>query len=92
MEEKFSFGKRLKEYREAKGLSQAEFGKLIEKSMTSVYGYEKNQMIPTFDVLCKMTTVLGVEIEDLLGLERGAIEDDMELYMVFAKRFQERRR
>jgi len=63
----YSFGKKLREAREAKGFSQAELAKKI-KSYHSIIGkYERDEVKPTIDVVKKMAEVLETTAGYLLG-------------------------
>ena len=62
-----SFGKRLRECREAKGLSQQDLGKLLDTSYTVIGKYERDEMKPSIDVANKLAKLVGTTIGYLLG-------------------------
>ncbi len=62
-----TFGKKLREDREAKGFSQAELTRQI-KSLHSIVGkYERDEVKPTIDVVKKLADVLDTTVGYLLG-------------------------
>lgn len=62
-----SFGKRLRECREAKGLSQQDLGKLLETSYTVIGKYERDEMKPSIDVAKKLAKLVDTTVGYLLG-------------------------
>lgn len=62
-----SFGKRLRECREAKGLSQQDLGKLLETSYTVIGKYERDEMKPSIDVARKLAKLVDTTVGYLLG-------------------------
>lgn len=62
-----SFGKKLRECREAKGYSQQELAKKSGSSYTVIGRYERNEMPPSIDVVRKLTNALETAVEYLLG-------------------------
>lgn len=68
MTDKLDIARNIKELRKEKNMTQTEFAVLIGKSQSTVYGYESGQILPTFETLCRMSEVLSVEVERLLGL------------------------
>ena len=89
--EEYNFGKQLKAYREMRGLSQEELGRLVDKSASTVYGYEVNQIVPSYETLCKLTTALNVKIEDLLELKGDLPLDKEECRRVLAMKWWEQK-
>lgn len=69
-------GKRIKEARKAAGLSQTEFGDLIDKSLRTIQKYESGEIEVGIPLLSRMATVLKVYPMDLLGEERPEIKID----------------
>lgn len=63
------FGERLKRLRTANGLTQAELGKRIGRTMTAVSKYESGAMKPTLDVAVDLAFVLRVSLDELFGYE-----------------------
>lgn len=61
-----SIGENIKMYRNKKGLTQPELGKLIHKSESSIRKYESGNVTPSIDILNKLADELGVSINDLV--------------------------
>jgi transcriptional regulator with XRE-family HTH domain len=70
--EKESLGARVRRYRLAKGLSQAELGARIGLSQRSVAYYELKGSSPPPEVLVKMADALDVSTDVLLGRRKGS--------------------
>ncbi|GAL87814.1 hypothetical protein MYP_5046 [Sporocytophaga myxococcoides] len=62
-----TFGKKLRECREAQELSQNELAKLIEAHHSIIGKYERDEVKPTIDVVKKMAQVLNTTVGYLLG-------------------------
>jgi transcriptional regulator with XRE-family HTH domain len=62
-----SFGKKLRDCREAKGFSQAELARLIESHHSIVGKYERDEVKPSIDVVKRMAEVLQTTVGYLLG-------------------------
>lgn len=62
-----SFGKKLREAREAKGFSQAELARQIKSHHSIVGKYERDEVKPTIDVVKKLAQVLGTTASFLMG-------------------------
>ena len=62
-----SFGKKLRECREAKGLSQSEFARLINAHHSIIGRYERDEVKPTIDVVKKLADTLDTTVGYLLG-------------------------
>jgi transcriptional regulator with XRE-family HTH domain len=62
-----SFGKKLREAREAKGFSQAELARQIQSHHSIVGKYERDEVKPTIDVVKKLANVLGTTVSFLMG-------------------------
>jgi transcriptional regulator with XRE-family HTH domain len=62
---------RLRELREAAGLSQRELARMIGEQHTNVRYWELSGKPPRSDVLAPMAQALGVTVEDVLGLPRS---------------------
>jgi transcriptional regulator with XRE-family HTH domain len=62
------FGQRLRELREARGLSQDALGKLCQPSMRyqAIARLERSEQSPTWPTVLKLATALGVEPNDFL--------------------------
>lgn len=88
-------GKRIKELRIKKGLSQQELGTILGVTKVSICGYESGSRIPNLELFEKMADLFGVSADYLLGREMvirdtntrqyvGAIsQDDIDLITEF---------
>jgi transcriptional regulator with XRE-family HTH domain len=72
-----SFGKRLRERREAKGLSQQQLAKLMDTSYTVIGKYERDEMKPSIEVAIKLAKLVDTTVGYLLGemKESGILKD-----------------
>ena len=61
------FSERVKELREARGMSQAAVGKIIGVARYSVYGYEKGKNYPDVPHLIALADFFDVSTDYLLG-------------------------
>lgn len=62
-----SFGKRLRECREAKKLSQQALAKELNTSYTVIGKYERDEMTPSIDVARNLARILDTTVGYLLG-------------------------
>ena len=62
-----TFGKKIKECREAKGLSQNELAKAIEVHHSIIGKYERDEVKPSIDVVKKMAAALDTTAGYLMG-------------------------
>lgn len=62
-----SFGKKMKECREAKKVSQNELAKLIDAHHSIIGKYERDEVKPSIDVVKKIAEVLNTTVGYLLG-------------------------
>lgn len=62
-----SFGKRVRDLREAKKLTQQELGHILNTSYAVVGKYERDEMKPSIDVANKVAKALGTTLEYLVG-------------------------
>jgi transcriptional regulator with XRE-family HTH domain len=65
------FGNRLRELREARGLSQEELADKVGSSEPQIWRYEHNKGNPTKDVLERLADFFGVSVDELLGRDRS---------------------
>ena len=63
-------GSEIKKARQKQGLTQQELGDLIGVSKSSINYFEKDDRNPTLDHLLKLSKVLNLPIELLLGLDQ----------------------
>jgi len=64
-----NFARNLKAYRNAMRMTQADLAKAAGITRAVINNYELGRSEPSFDNLCKMADVLGVEITDLVEPE-----------------------
>lgn len=62
-----TFGKKLRECREFKKLSQNELAKLIEAHHSIIGKYERDEVKPSIDVVKKIANILETTVGYLLG-------------------------
>jgi transcriptional regulator with XRE-family HTH domain len=62
-----SFGKKLRDCREDKGLSQSELARLMNTNHSIIGKYERDEVKPTIDVVRKMAELLNTTVGFLLG-------------------------
>lgn len=76
-----TFGKRLRECREAKNLSQQELAKKMDTSYTVIGKYERDEMKPSIDVAKNIARLLGTTVGYLLGenKESNVLKDPLML-------------
>ena len=68
------FGKRLAEFRKARGITQIEFAKKIGTSQRMIAYYEGPSDYVPADLLPRMAKVLKVTTDELLGLKKSKHE------------------
>lgn len=102
------FPARLKKSRDGRGLTQAELGKEAGLPSTTISHFESGSRKPSFDNLRRLTKVLGVSTDYLMGLVDAAddtaaasriarhlgeaTEDDIKMLEAVAKSLAEARR
>lgn len=64
---KNNFGKNIKKIRKEKGLTQSEFAKLINKSLSSVQKYEAGDVSIPIEVIAAISQELGVPSSKIVG-------------------------
>jgi len=76
-----SFGKKLRECREAKKISQNELAKLIEAHHSIIGKYERDEVKPSIDVVVKIANKLNTTVGYLLGEneDNNALQDPLML-------------
>lgn len=74
-----SFGTKLKELREKKGLSQIEFAKLTNLTRSAISMYELGKREPNLNTLIKFAKFFNVDINTLLEYDNTISKDDTNL-------------
>lgn len=62
-----NFGKRLRQLRKEKGLTQAELAKLLSIGESTVSFYESGKRQPDYETLIRLAEVFNVSVDYLLG-------------------------
>ena len=62
-----TFGKKLRECREGKNLSQSELAKLLHTNHSIIGKYERDEVKPTIDVVKRLADELATTVGFLLG-------------------------
>ena len=62
-------GETIQKYRKNLGMSQEELGQKLLVSRQTISQWEKGQTVPTSDNLMRLREILGVSVDELLGLE-----------------------
>lgn len=70
-----SFGKKIRECREAKELSQSELARQLGTNHSIIGKYERDEVKPTVDVVKKIASILDTTVGYLLGES-----DDLNLF------------
>ena len=79
------FGRRLKEERLKRKLTQKQFGVMVGVSATMIMYYESGAKRPSVEQLMRMADFLGIDINYLLGMEYLAKERTTEYTFRLAK-------
>lgn len=74
-------GKRVRELRIEKGMSQQELGNAIGITKVSICGYENGTRIPNLEKLIKLAEVLETTADYLLGREVPVINEENKTYI-----------
>ncbi len=67
-------GEKIRMYRTAINLTQAEFARRLGVTGASVSAYENGIRSPSFDVLLKISTILGISTDELLGRKKETVQ------------------
>lgn len=68
---KLTFGMKLKQLREAKGLSQDKLGEVSGVNVRAIRTYEQEQRVPSAEYLFMLSEALGVDCSAFKGCEFG---------------------
>jgi len=72
-----SFGKRLSELRKKRGLSQEELANLIGTKGPAIGRYEREIAKPTIEVATKLSKILKVSLDYLVGNSDVELDNDL---------------
>lgn len=75
-------GKRIKELRKEKGLTQQELGDLINVTKVSICCYENETRVPTLETLIALTKVFKMDINYFLGNDYEIVADHDQTYSI----------
>ena len=78
--------KNLKDLRALRGMSQEYLAEEARVSLRTVQRIEKNESKPTGETIKRIATALGVELNDLIGLEGTTETSDLKATIVFLKK------
>lgn len=62
------FAKNLKQFRKQKGFSQAKLAHRLNYGYTAIANYESGRNEPCFDTLMELAEILGITVDELLGV------------------------
>lgn len=65
----YDFGLRLKELRDAKGLSQTEVAERLEVTRSTISGYECNTITPSAEQLVRLAVLYNTSLDYMMGME-----------------------
>ncbi len=74
-------GKRIKDMRLEKGMSQQELGDLIGVTKVSICGYENGTRTPSLDTFCILADIFETTTDYLLGREVPVVTEDGSEYI-----------
>lgn len=74
-------GKRIRDLRKTKNLSQQELGDMIGVTKVSISGYETGVRTPSIETLLLLMSTFGVSADYLLGTEKSIISEDTHEYV-----------
>ncbi|MEG2322479.1 MAG: helix-turn-helix transcriptional regulator [Bacilli bacterium] len=75
-------GKRLKEARVAKKMSQEELGNILGVSKVSICGYERGTRTPNMTNFLELINILDLDTKYVLGQDVKTINEDNEEYSI----------
>ncbi len=76
----YVFGKRLRELRKEKGLTQEQLGDLVGVTKVSICCYENGTRTPTLETLVDLADVLNTRITTLIATDYFAVSEEDEEY------------
>lgn len=82
VEEFMVIGKRIKEARIKKNMSQEDLGKLLGVTKVSICGYEKGTRTPTMENFVDLIRILELEPDYVLGLDKTVVSENNQEYTI----------
>ena len=64
-----SFGERIQAMRTERNLSQSELARQLEIHQTTISGIERNERLPSPELLMKFAVFFGLSLDELVDLE-----------------------
>lgn len=64
-------GRRIKEFRESRGLTQAQLAQLLGKSIETISNFERGKVVTSIHTLEQLARLLNVRIKDFFDDEGG---------------------
>ncbi len=74
-------GKRLKELREKRNLTQEELGRILNLNKSTISHYENNSRTPDLDKLERFANYYGVELNYIVGLDNNCYSEKRSIRM-----------
>ena len=75
LEAKLRFGKRVKELRRERKLTQAQLAERVELSINYISQIETGEASPTFETIVKLASGLDVELKELFDFSASENQD-----------------
>jgi len=79
-------GKRIRDARKSRGFSQEQLSEILNVSKTTISWYESDSRTPTLEHFEKLTEILNVSADYLLGKEVTAVSENSEYTVKIAKK------
>ena len=76
-----TFGERVAMFRKERGMTQEQLAKMIGVAKSTLAGYEKNNREPNIFTITKLTEVLNVSGNELLGIDTF---EDIEILRIYS--------
>lgn len=81
-------GKRIKHYRQLRGLKQTELAERVNKSKSYMSQVENNKEVPNIELLANIADVLKINVSDLFDKKYEIGEDD-DKWIAFGRKVEE---
>lgn len=81
----FLIGKRLKELRITRNLTQEELGKMINVTKVSICCYEKGTRLPSLETLSELADIFNVSIDYFVGHDYYVNDNDSDIGINISK-------
>ena len=77
------FDERIRELRHSLGINQVEFGKRLNVTKQCISNWENNNIMPSIDMLIRISKTFSVSADYLLGLENQQTLDVSGIFVIF---------